>query len=202
MFAFIPRIFLAYEGSSDPAGLRSERSASITQPDKRAFFNPPEYKSPPADPLSLYGLIGVGLTFLRSGSRASLSKSGFSGFSGFAGFAGFSGFHFARLAVFAITGNPVKTNTNERLPVKDARLANSENPDYDKKHTPASPLWERARARARRAQARLCGRDARAPRGVKPASVNPRRKRLPRRLLDSRFRGNDGGKAAMTSEKQ
>ena len=32
------------------------------------------------------------------------------------------------------------------------------------KPTPASPLWERARVRVSRAQARLCGRDARAPR--------------------------------------
>ena len=45
------------------------------------------------------------------------------------------------------------------------------------------PLWERARARVRRAQARLCGRDARAPR----ASPN-----VARRAVDSRFRGNDG----------
>ena len=47
------------------------------------------------------------------GDRASLSESGFSGL------AGFSGFHFARLAVFAITGNPAKTNADERLSVKD-----------------------------------------------------------------------------------
>ena len=42
-----------------------------------------------------------------AGDRASLSESGF------------SGFHFARLAFFAITGNPANTNTNKRLPVKD-----------------------------------------------------------------------------------
>ena len=35
---FIPRIFLADVGRSDAAGLRSERSASIAQPDKSAFL--------------------------------------------------------------------------------------------------------------------------------------------------------------------
>ena len=44
---------------------------------------------------------------------ASLSESGFSGL------AGFSGFHFAQRAVFAITGNPAKTNADENLPIKD-----------------------------------------------------------------------------------
>ena len=81
------------------------------------------YKLPTADSLSLYGLAGAGLAFRNSGEysnladtavdRASLSESGFSGL------AGFSGFHFARLAFFAITGNPANTNTNKRLPVKD-----------------------------------------------------------------------------------
>ena len=44
---------------------------------------------------------------------------------------GFSRFHFARLALFAIIANPAKTNTNEILPVKDARRTN---PDFDKIH--------------------------------------------------------------------
>ena len=39
---FIPRIFLTDAGRPDPAGLRSERSASIIQMDERAFFNPDE----------------------------------------------------------------------------------------------------------------------------------------------------------------
>ena len=34
----------------------------------------------------------------------------------------------ARLALFAITGNPAKMNMNERLPVKDERRENPENP--------------------------------------------------------------------------
>ena len=42
--ALIPRAFLAHAGMSDAAGLRSERSASIIQPDKTAFFNPAEYR--------------------------------------------------------------------------------------------------------------------------------------------------------------
>ena len=48
-----------------------------------------------------------------AGERAYLSESGFSEL------AGFSGFHFAQLAVFAITGNPAKTNVDERLRIKD-----------------------------------------------------------------------------------
>ena len=51
-----------------------------------------------------------------SGARASLSESGF------------SGFHFAQLAIFDITVNPAEMNMSERLPVKDARRANPENP--------------------------------------------------------------------------
>ena len=35
---------------------------------------------------------------------------------------------FARLALFAITGNPAKMSANERLPSKDARRENPENP--------------------------------------------------------------------------
>ena len=53
------------------------------------------------------------------------------------------------------------------------------------------PLWEKARVRALRAQARLCGRDARAPRGALTYRARKRPNRV-RRLLDSRFRGNDG----------
>ena len=54
---------------------------------------------------------------------ASLPKSGFTGL------AGFSGFHFARLALFAITVNPPKTNTDKRLPFRKTRAArNPENP--------------------------------------------------------------------------
>ena len=34
-------------------------------------------------------------------------------------------FAFARLNLFAITGNPAKTNMDERLPVKDARTGES-----------------------------------------------------------------------------
>ena len=71
------------------------------------------------NPVSLDRLAGAGLTFRRSGDRASLSESGL---------AGFSGFHFRPTCVFSITGNPDKTNTNERLPVKDARRASHENP--------------------------------------------------------------------------
>ena len=56
------------------------------------------------------------------GGGAPLSESGFTGL------AGFSGFQFALLALFAITANHAKTNMNERLPVKDARRENPENP--------------------------------------------------------------------------
>ena len=48
--------------------------------------------------------------------------------------------------------------------------------------------------RARRAQARLCGRDARAPRDALTYRAR-KRPNLVRRLLDSRFRGNDGVKS-------
>ena len=39
--------------------------------------------------------------------------------SGFTGLAGFSGFHSAQVEIFAINGNPAKTNLEERLPIKD-----------------------------------------------------------------------------------
>ena len=39
--------------------------------------------------------------------------------SGFSGLAGFSGFRFAQPALFAVTGNPDKTNVDERSPLKD-----------------------------------------------------------------------------------
>ena len=72
------------------------------------------------------------------------------------------------------------------------------------KPTPVSPSWERARAR--RASARLRRRDALAPRGRKPTPCKPimemgfaacARRLISggyavRRLVDSRFRGNDG----------
>ena len=45
--------------------------------------------------------------------------------SGFTGLAGFSGFRFAQIAIFAITENPAKTNTNKSLPIKDARRRES-----------------------------------------------------------------------------
>ena len=78
------------------------------------------------------------LALSHKGLRAALSESGF------------SGFHFARIALFAITANPAKTNTNERLPVKveSCKSYNPVNPDSDKIPTPASPLWEKARMKA------------------------------------------------------
>ena len=51
--------------------------------------------------------------------------------------------------------------------------------------------------RVRRALARLCGRDARAPGDAKPAPVSGRSPKRDNRLLDSRFRGNDGSKDAL-----
>ena len=60
---------------------------------------------------------------LWEGARAKVSRAGRSraylSESGFSGFAGFSGFRFAQIAILAITGNPVKTNTGGRLPIKD-----------------------------------------------------------------------------------
>ena len=66
----------------------------------------------------------------RFANRASLSESGFTGL------AVFSGFRFARLAIFAITENPAKTNADKRLPIKDARQKNPVNPDSDKAQYP------------------------------------------------------------------
>ena len=69
--------------------------------------------------------------------------------------AGFSGFHFAHLALFAITGNPAKTNTDERLPVRRApgeswKSYNPANPDSDKKTRPRNAfMGERWRGFAR-----------------------------------------------------
>ena len=40
----------------------------------------------------------------------------------------FQDFAVAQLAIFAITENPAKTNVDKRLPVKDARRTNPENP--------------------------------------------------------------------------
>ena len=39
--------------------------------------------------------------------------------SGFTGLAGFTGFRFARLALFAVTGDFAKTNSDERLPLEN-----------------------------------------------------------------------------------
>ena len=60
------------------------------------------------------------------------------------------------------------------------------------KPTTISPLWERARVRARRAPARLRRRDARAPR-LPNLSLLARKGRF----VDSRFRENDGKAAGM-----
>ena len=60
----------------------------------------------------------------------------------------------------------------------------------DPKPTPVSPLWERASARARRALARLCGRDARAPNG--------RRRTASANLWIPAFAGMTGEGAGMT----
>ena len=69
------------------------------------------------------------------------------------------------------------------------------------------PLWEKARMRVRRAQARLCGREfRRKPTPVSPSHgrglgrVRRAQARLGvRRLPDSRFRGNDGAKIGNNS---
>ena len=54
----------------------------------------------------------AGMTGLRAVGRLCRNR-------GFSGLAGFSGFRFARLAVFAMTENPVDTNGDERLAIKD-----------------------------------------------------------------------------------
>ena len=67
------------------------------------------------------------------------------------------------------------------------------------------PLWEKARMRVRRAQARLCGREfRRKPTSVSPSWERARARRAQarlgvRRLPDSSFRGNDGAKIGNNS---
>ena len=71
------------------------------------------------------GLIRAGLAFRLFGEGRSMKG----GLRVFIGIGIFSGFRFARLALFAITGDSAKTNADERLPAKDgARRDNPENP--------------------------------------------------------------------------
>ena len=93
---------------------------------------------------------------LWEGARARASRAGRSrAYLSEAGLAGFSGFRFAQIAILAITGNPVKTNMDGRLPIKDEPVEsyNPENPDSDRGNaggrprsqplqpTASTPLW-------------------------------------------------------------